>query len=96
MTHLTIRFSPARREGTLTLERQGSLLIANDTVYDLAALAATREDSPGEGWVQSVHLTAGGRLEAVVLLPHGTDAPEAVRFPVPVVVEVDGPVALPA
>ena len=60
----------------------------------LAALAAEESDSPGEGWVQSVRLTEEG-LEVVVLLPHGADAPEAVRFPQPVTVEVDGEIAVP-
>ncbi|WP_300440669.1 hypothetical protein [uncultured Mameliella sp.] len=94
MTKLTIVFAPVRREGELVLERQGNSLIANGAAYDLAALAAEESDSPGEGWVQSVRLTEEG-LEVVVLLPHGADAPEAVRFPQPVTVEVDGEIAVP-
>ena len=94
MTKLTIRFAPVRRDGKLGLERQGTTLLAGGETYDLAALAAEEHDSPGEGWVQAVRLTEEG-LEAVVLLPHGADAPEAVRFPRPVVVETDGPIAVP-
>lgn len=94
MTRLTIRFAPVRRDGELGLERQGSSLIACGETYDLAALAAEERDSPGEGWVQSVRLTEEG-LEATVLLPHGAEAPEAVRFPRPVVVVTDGPIAVP-
>lgn len=94
MTKLTIIFAPVRRDGSLTLERQGNSLIANGAAYDLAALAAEESDSPGEGWVQSVRLTEAG-LEVVVLLPHGADAPEAVRFPQPVTVETDGEIAVP-
>ncbi|MBW4985502.1 hypothetical protein KZZ07_23460 [Mameliella sp. CS4] len=94
MTKLTIVFAPVRREGELVLERQGNSLIANGAAYDLAVLAAEESDSPGEGWVQSVRLTEAG-LEATVLLPHGADAPEAVRFPQPVTVEVDGEIAVP-
>lgn len=97
MTRLTLIFAPVRREGGLVLERQGNTLIANGEAYDLAELAAAGEDDappPGEGLVQAVRLLETG-LEAVVLLPHGADAPEAVRFPEPVTVEVDGPVALP-
>ncbi|MBV6634428.1 MAG: hypothetical protein KI788_00805 [Mameliella sp.] len=94
MTKLTIVFAPVRREGELVLERQGNSLIANGTAYDLAVLAAEESDSPGAGWVQSVRLTDEG-LEATVLLPHGAEAPEAVRFPAPVVVEVDGVIAVP-
>ena len=59
-----------------------------------AALAARDDDSPGEGWVQAVRTTPGG-LEAVVLLPHGPEAPEAVRFPQPVTVETDGTIKVP-
>ncbi|WP_168246479.1 hypothetical protein [Mameliella sp. LZ-28] len=94
MTKLTIVFAPVRREGELVLERQGNSLIAGGETYDLAALAAEESDSPGEGWVQSVRLTEEG-LETTVLLPHGAEASEAVRFPRPVVVEVDGPVPVP-
>lgn len=94
MTRLTIRFAPVRRDGELVLERQGNVLLAGGETYDLAALAAEERDSPGEGWVQSVRLTEEG-LEATVLLPHGAEALEAVRFPQPVVVEVDGVIAVP-
>lgn len=96
MTALTIRFAPVRRDGTLDLERQGSLLIANGESYDLAALAAAEEDSPGEGWVPSVRVTEDGGLEALVLLPHGAEAPETQRFPAPVTVTTDGPVPVPS
>ncbi|WP_421907800.1 hypothetical protein [Mameliella sp.] len=94
MTHLTIDFAPVRRDGTLVLERRGNILVANGETYDLAALAAESPETPGEGWVQAVRVTGEG-LEAVVLLPHGADAPEARRFPQPVVVEVDGEIAVP-
>lgn len=94
MTQVTIHFAPVRREDSLSLKRQGDTLIANGTVYDLAALAAAETDSPGEGWVVSVAVTPDG-YTAVVLLPHGADAPEALRFPQPVVVTQDGNVPLP-
>jgi hypothetical protein len=94
MTRLTILFAPVRRDATLVLERQGTRLIANGESHDLAALAVRDDDTPGEGWVQAVRATPGG-LEAVVLLPHGADAPEELRFPEPVVVETDGPIPLP-
>ena len=94
MTQLTIHFAPVRREGALVLERRGNTLLANGEIHDLASLAADDGDSPGDGWVQRVRVTDTG-LEAVVLLPHGADAPEAVRFPAPVVVEVDGEIAVP-
>lgn len=91
---LTIHFAPVRREETLQLERQGETLIANGAVFDLAALAAETGDTPGEGWVVSVTAVKDG-YAAVVLLPHGADAPEAVRFPQPVTAKVDGVIALP-
>ena len=94
MTRLTILFAPVRRDDSLVLERQGARLIANGKSQDLAALAARDDDTPCEGWVQAARAVPGG-LEAVVLLPHGPDAPEAVRFPEPVTVETDGPIPLP-
>lgn len=94
MPRLTIRFSPLRHDGTLVLERQGTVLIVNGARHDLAALAARGDDSPTTDWVQAVRITETG-LEATVLLPHGAEAPEAVRFPQPVTVEADGPIAVP-
>ena len=91
---LTVTFAPVRREETLVLERQGDTLIANGVVHDLAALAADAGDTPGEGWVVSVTAVKDG-YAALVLLPHGADAPEAVRFPQPVIVTEDGTVTLP-
>jgi hypothetical protein len=38
---------------------------------------------------------ADGLLTVPVILPHGPDAPEARRFPAPLLVTADGPVALP-
>lgn len=91
---LTITFAPVRREETLVLDRQGETLIANGTAYDLATLAADAGDTPGAGWVVSVTAVQDG-YAAVVQLPHGACAPEAVRFPDPVVVTKDGKVPLP-
>lgn len=94
MTKLTIIFAPVRRDGRLTLERQGNTLIAGGESFDLAALASDAGEAPGEGLVQAARLLETG-LEVVVLLPHGADAPEEVRFPEPVVVETDGKIAVP-
>lgn len=95
MTTLTITFAPVRRDETLTLERRGDCLVANGVSHDLSALAEAGEDTPAEGWVLAARRDDDGGLHAVVVLPHGADAPEALRFPAPLSVEADGAVALP-
>jgi hypothetical protein len=47
-------------------------------------------------WIAGdVSRDADGLLTVPVILPHGPDAPAARRFPAPLLVTADGPVALP-
>ena len=36
-----------------------------------------------------------GRITLTLVLPHGSDAPEAARFPQPIIVTQAGPIPLP-
>lgn len=84
---MRITLVPVRGDMPLVAERQGGVLVLNGAAVDLAS----GEASP---WIVSA-MRAGGAWEVTLLLPHGADAPEATRFPAPVVLDGDGPVALP-
>jgi hypothetical protein len=95
---MLIRFSPMRDEARLMLERQGETLIVNGQPLDLGAVpegGRVGSEVFGCPWLISDVVRQGGRLEVVLILPHGADAPEATLFPEPLLVAVDGPVTLP-
>lgn len=92
MTIFHIKLSPQRRDDHLHLEKRGGSLIFNGEVidpsaYDETALASQwivgRPEPTEDGW------------SVTIILPHGSPAPRATRFPAPVVVSADGPVELP-
>ena len=78
---MQIRFSPQRSDADLTLAKQGDALIVNGV--------ATSIDEPSE-WIPEA-----GEGYVVVILPHGTDAPEERKFPMAVTVTQDGDIPLP-
>lgn len=92
---MLIRFIPVRQDAALCLERAGDALIVNGRSVDVAALAEAGpgEEPPCEGVLSAVR--GPGGLEVAVLLPVAADAPEAARFPAPVLQAEDGPVPLP-
>ena len=91
-------FSPQRRDDVLTISKSGDALTVNGTVYDFSPLAdgATlpREAIDCE-WICGDVSRVDGELVIPVLLPHGPDASEAVRFPEPLTVTSNGEVVLP-
>lgn len=103
---MIITLVPIRMDGTLTLIREGEALILNGERVDLSAAAEgapldlSLRDEAGDvvaphPWIIGPVERRAGRLHLSLLLPHGADAPEAVRFPAPLSVESDGPVPLP-
>jgi hypothetical protein len=103
---MKILFSPQSRFDALTLSREGDTLRVNDVTLDFSTLTEgdvlpvldpdTGETLHGTGsdWVLDVRRHEG-RIEIKVLLPVGAEAPEAVRFPQPLVMDGDGPVPMP-
>jgi hypothetical protein len=92
---MILHFSPILMDAALTVAVQGETLILNGLAVDLSALAdGDAADSP---WIVGPlrRHGQGGVLEVTLLLPIGHDAPEGARFPAPVRVAADGPVALP-
>jgi len=92
MTIFHVKLSPQRRDDYLHLEKCGDYLSFNGEVidpsaYDESALASQwivgRPEPTADGW------------SVTIILPHGSPAPRAARFPAPIVVSADGPVELP-
>lgn len=96
---MKITLSPVRRADPITVSKQGDILTVNGTPFDFtpipegATLPADAIDSEFfSGPVERIN----GELHLTLMLPHGPNAPEETKFPVPITVLVDGPIALPA
>ena len=94
--HITL--SPQRRQGALSVSKQGDTLTINGDEFDFANLpdGATLP----AGAVDCLHIIGpveriNGVLHITLLLPHGADASEAARFPAPIINPPDGPLELP-
>ena len=92
MTTFHLKLLPQRRDDRLHLEKQRDALLLNGEVVDPSKYD---EAGPASQWIV-------GRPEAIedgwcisIILPHGSSAPRATRFPIPIVVSSDGPVELP-
>jgi len=90
--------SPQRRDGTLTVIKQGDILTINGAEYDFTSLpddgTLPAEAVDSEYVIGSVE-RVNGELELTLLLPHGPNASEAARFPEPIIDPADGEVELP-
>lgn len=96
---MRIVLSPqAGRSETLTLSRQGDILVINGAPLDLSQVAE-RATLPAEAiaseWIVGAVTRIEGVLQVTVLLPYADEADEAVRFPAPITVTADGPIVLP-
>ncbi|RLL71292.1 hypothetical protein [Paenirhodobacter hankyongi] len=93
-----ITLSPMRRDDTLAVSVAGDVLTLNGAALDLGALAPGESlpcDEIGCEWIASdIVRGEGGEIALTLILPHGAEATDARRFPQPVTVTADGPVAL--
>ena len=87
MTTFHLKLLPQRRDDRLHLEKQRDALLLNGEVVDPSKYD---EAGPASQWIV-------GRPEAIedgwcisIILPHGSSAPRATRFPIPIVVSSDG------
>lgn len=93
-----ITLTPVRCNASLSVDRQGDLLTINGEVYDLSGIpegAILPRDAVECSWLASDIERKNGRLHLSLILPHGSDAPDGMRFPDAIDLEGDGPVALP-
>lgn len=96
---MVILWSPIRTDNRYTLEKQGDTLILDGVPYDLSPLEAggrlPAEAIESDWFTEDIVRTDDGILQIPLLLPHGPDAPESVRFPEPLVNPEDGAIEMP-
>lgn len=96
---MNITFSPQRRDdGPLALSKQGDILTIAGTAYDFGQLpdgATLPREAVNCPWLASGVERISGKLHLTLILPHGPNAPEATRFPEPIIDPADGEVELP-
>jgi hypothetical protein len=88
-----------RHDATLELARLGDTLVVNGEVFDFAPLpegGLLPAEAIASAWFSGPVQRLGGALHLSLVLPHGADAPDALRFPQPVLADSDGPITLPA
>jgi hypothetical protein len=94
--HITL--TPMRGPQPMTLHRVGDILTINGEAYDFAAIpdgATLPQGAVDCPWLASDVERIGGVLHLALILPHGAGAPAQTRFPAPLTLSGDGPVALP-
>ncbi|MEQ4618316.1 MAG: hypothetical protein ABN482_09740 [Corticimicrobacter sp.] len=87
----------------LTLERQGQTLVINGDPFDFSVIShgATLPDGVGATGcayiIGDIERDEIGKLHIALVLPHadGNNASHEARFPQPIIVTHDGPIALP-
>jgi hypothetical protein len=95
---MQIKLSPQRRDDTLTVTKQGDTLTINGTAYDFSVVpdgATLPKEATDCAWLASDAERIDGVLHLTLLLPHGANASEAVRFPQPIINPADGVLELP-
>lgn len=95
---MNISFSPMRREGALNLLKSGDILTINGEVFDFSEIldgATLPQEAVDCIWLASDVARIDGVIHLVLILPHGTEAPQETLFPQPVIA-MDGPIAVPA
>lgn len=95
---MKITLAPQRRVGTITASKLGDTLTINGVDYDFSVIpdGATLPASA----VDCEYITGNierinGVLHVTLLLPHGADVSEAVRFPAPIINPPDSLLELP-
>ena len=96
---MIIKLSPIRadrQQPSVTVT--GDTLIINGEAFDFSALEEgdiLEADAIASDYITTPVTRTAGQLEVTLLLPHGYPAPEATRFPQPIIDPPDGPVELP-
>lgn len=95
---MQIKFNPQRRDDSLTVVKQGDILIVNGTEFDFSAVpegATLPADAIDSDLFSGPVERVNGELVLTLTLPHGPNPSQAVAFPQPITVVNDGPVELP-
>lgn len=92
ITTFHIELTSQRRDDKLHLEKRGAKLMLNGEVVD----PSTYEESEhASQWIVGRPKVAEKGWSFTIILPHGSPAPRATRFPSAITVSSDGPVELP-
>lgn len=95
---MIIHLRPQMRHDALTVIKAGDVLTINGDAVNLsvipdgAELPAAAIDNP---WLTDAVRRIDGVLHVSLILPHGPEASESVRFPAAIVDPPDGVIALP-
>lgn len=89
---MQIILNPVRLDQPLALIRKGDTLMFNGHAVDLASYDP--EVTPCD-WMVAPPVRTPQGWQVQIILPHGADAPHETRFPRPITVTGNGPVALP-
>lgn len=95
---MKINLSPQRRDDTLAVVKEKDTLTINGVTYDFSVIpdgATLPKEAIDCEWIVSDVERINGELEFTLLLPHGAEASEAARFPVPIINPADGILELP-
>ncbi len=95
---MRIHFSPVFVDGWLSLARHGDTLVIDGEAFDFGQLAEGHvlpRAAVSCAMVASDVTRQDGQIVLTLILPHGSDAAEAIRFPAPVDLVEDGPVDAP-
>lgn len=95
---MQIKLSPIRSDSALAVHMAGDILTVNGVAYDFGPLpdgAILPRDAVACPWLASDVARLDGEIVLTLRLPHGPNAPEETRFPQPIIVSQDGPIALP-
>jgi hypothetical protein len=95
---MKMNFTPYRAPAPMTVSVAGDVITVNGEAFDLSAIpegATLPREAVDCDWLASDIERQDGQLRLTLRLPHGPDAPEATRFPQPITITADGPVALP-
>lgn len=95
---MIISFSPKLLSASLSATRAGDVLTLNGEAFDFGPLpegATLPAEAIDSVWIVGDVSRIDGVLHLTLRLPHGPTPSEAVAFPRPLVVMVDGKIDLP-
>lgn len=95
---MQISFSPQRRDGTISVSRQGDVLTINGEAFDFTDLPEGATIPAGAvpcEWITGPVELIDGAVHLTLVLPHGPNPSQAVAFPEPIIVTTDGPISIP-
>lgn len=95
---MRINLSAPRGDQELHVVKSGDVLVINGVEYDFTQIpegATLPAEAIDCAFILGPVERAGGQLLITLIAPHDADAPEAARFPEPIIDPADGVLELP-